>query len=35
VLEIYRENDNDKIDILFDGVGKKTLLVTYAKLERL
>ena len=35
VLEVYRENDNDKIDILFDEVGKKTLLVTYAKLERL
>lgn len=34
VLDIYRENDNDKIDILFDQVGKKTLLVTYAKLER-
>ena len=35
VLEVYRENDNDKIDIQFDAVGKKTLLVTYAKLERL
>lgn len=35
VLEVYRENDNDKIDILFDQVGKKTLLVTYAKLERI
>ena len=36
VLEVYRENDNDKIDILFDGgVGKKTLLVTYAKLTRI
>lgn len=35
VLDIYRENDNDKIDILFDEVGKKTLLITYAKLERL
>ena len=34
VLDVYRENDNDKIDILFDKVGKKTLLVTYAKLER-
>lgn len=34
VLDVYRENDNDKIDILFDQVGKKTLLVTYAKLER-
>ena len=35
VLDVYRENDNDKIDIQFDAVGKKTLLVTYAKLERL
>jgi DNA helicase-2/ATP-dependent DNA helicase PcrA len=35
VFEVYRENDNDKIDILFDQVGKKTLLVTYAKLERI
>lgn len=35
VLDVYRENDNDKIDIRFDAVGKKTLLVTYAKLERL
>ena len=34
VLEVYRENDNDKIDILFDEVGKKTLLLTYAKLTR-
>lgn len=34
VLEVYRENDNEKIDILFDQVGKKTLLLTYAKLER-
>ena len=35
VQDVYRENDNDKIDILFDQVGKKTLLVTYAKLERI
>ena len=35
VLSVYRENDNDKIDIQFDKVGKKTLLVTYAKLERI
>lgn len=34
VLEVYRENDNEKIDIQFDTVGKKTLLLTYAKLER-
>ncbi len=35
VLEVYRENANDKIDISFDEVGKKTLLLTYAKLTRL
>lgn len=35
VLEVYRENDNEKIDILFDEVGKKTLLLTYAKLEKI
>lgn len=35
VLDVYRENDNDKIDILFEQVGKKTLLITYAKLERI
>ena len=29
------KNDNDKIDIQFDGPGKKTLLMTYAKLERI
>ena len=34
VLAVYNENDNDKIDILFDGPGKKTLLLTYAKLEK-
>ena len=34
ILRIYRENDNDKIDIQFDQVGKKTLLLTFAKLER-
>ena len=34
VLDIYHENDNDKIDIQFDNVGKKTLLLTYAKLLR-
>lgn len=32
---IYNDNDNDKIDILFDGPGKKTLLLTYAKLEKI
>ena len=35
ILRIYRENDNDKIDIQFDGPGKKTLLMTFAKLERI
>ena len=35
VLDVYRENDNDKIDIMFDAVGKKTLLLTYAKLTRI
>lgn len=34
VLDVYNENDNDKIDIQFDNVGKKTLLLTYAKLTR-
>ena len=34
VLDVYHENDNDKIDIQFDNVGKKTLLLTYAKLLR-
>jgi len=35
VQQVYRENDNDKIDILFDVPGKKTLLLTYAKLEKI
>ena len=34
VLQVYRDNDNDKIDILFDSQGKKTLLLAYAKLEK-
>lgn len=34
ILRIYRENENDKVDILFDAQGQKTLLVSYAKLER-
>ena len=34
VLDVYHENDNDKIDIQFDNVGTKTLLLTYAKLTR-
>lgn len=35
VEQVYRENDNDKIDILFDGPGHKTLLLIYAKLEKI
>ena len=35
VLDVYRENDNDKIDIQFDTNGKKTLLLTYAKLTKI
>lgn len=35
VLRVYRENDNDKIDIRFDREGQKTLLLTYAKLEKI
>ena len=37
ILRIYRDEGtgNDKIDILFDEKGQKTLLLTYAKLERL
>ncbi len=34
VLDVYHENDNDKIDIKFDTVGQKTLLLMYAKLTR-
>lgn len=34
VQRVYRENENDKIDILFDTKGQKTLLLTYAKLEK-
>ena len=37
VLRVYRDEStgNDKIDILFDEKGQKTLLLTYAKLERI
>jgi len=35
VQRVYRENDNDKIDILFDQTGRKTLLLTYAKLQKI
>lgn len=34
VLQVYNENEVDKIDINFDKVGKKTLMLTYAKLEK-
>lgn len=34
VLRVYNENEVDKIDINFDKVGKKTLMLTYAKLEK-
>ncbi len=34
VQAVYRENEVDKIEINFDAVGKKTLLLTYAKLEK-
>lgn len=34
VKSIYVDNDNEKIDIDFDKVGKKTLLLTYAKLSK-
>ena len=37
VQRVYHDDStgNDKIDILFDQVGKKTLLLTYAKLEKI
>ena len=35
VKRVYRENDNDKIEIDFDTKGTKTLLLAYAKLNRL
>ena len=34
VKSVYVDGDNEKIDIQFDTVGKKTLLLTYAKLTR-
>lgn len=34
VQRVYCENENNKIDILFDTQGQKTLLLTYAKLEK-
>ena len=35
VQRVYRENENDKIEIEFDTKGMKTLLLAYAKLERI
>jgi hypothetical protein len=37
VQRVYRDEvtENDKIEILFDAQGTKTLLLTHAKLERI
>jgi len=35
VVRVYRENENDKIEIEFDEKGTKTLLLAYAKLQRI
>lgn len=35
VLAAYRENENDKIEIQFDQVGKKTLLLRFVKLTQI
>ena len=35
VVRVYRENENDKIEIEFDDKGTKTLLLAYAKLQRI
>ena len=37
VQQVYHDpvTENDKIEIAFDGVGTKTLLLSHAKLERL
>ncbi len=35
VQRVYRENENDKIEIEFDTKGVKTLLLAYAKLNRI
>lgn len=35
VVRVYTENGNDKIDINFDTAGKKTLLLTFAKLVKI
>lgn len=34
IQRIYLDNDNEKVDILFDKQGLKTLLLTFAKLEK-
>ena len=34
VQRVYRENDNEKIEIEFDTKGTKTLPLAYAKLDR-
>ena len=35
ILRVYKENDNEKIEINFDTKGVKTLLLAYAKLSRI
>lgn len=35
VIQCYRENDSDKIEVDFAGKGKKHLLLKFAKLERI
>jgi len=35
VQRVYKENDNEKIEIDFDAKGVKTLLLAYAKLNRI
>ncbi len=35
ILAAYNENNNDKIEIQFDTTGKKTLLLLFAKLEKI
>lgn len=35
VQRVYRENENEKIEIDFDTKGTKTLLLAYAKLIRI
>jgi len=35
VQEAYRENGNEKIVIRFDQAGSKTMIIKFAKLERI